>query len=620
MFVSWLSPIFGGLTGIALSASPAPDTAAETPDPTPEAAAPEAEDAAPEPAEAPEAEEAPEPEPSAADEPDAPAPTVALNAEVGADSSGHAASVGSEAAAEEEAEDPYASHSGRVSTIGGPAVAEDGWGMDFHGYFMAPMRVGVGKRELQDPMTPTDVTDGQSKFAAHAPIVADDQYLGYQHTSHNKRSWAELYFSYGNEVVRGTVALQAWNFSDIGYTRPQAQMGVGQAFVSINPKFRRSPVKLRIKVGGHDNRYGMAGKYDQGAYETYIFGRTRYLGETVGVDIPYRNLTFTVEHGFGATPKDPNPFNASRFTMTAHHHVGVNWKKKLDVGFHHILAFANEEPRVPADPTMVDFALPQDERPNGNMQIMGPDVRFEGGRFGYWYAGYSFINLDNARVVGPSVEVLHSLGAGYYDLGLIGNWLEDNQTRYGIDGSTPSGAWDDGRSRGTGQIHSAIVQTNHSVHTMIEGEEGFWGEGWDVKFSLYAMVNKIRSDVDVMDEVRRLKYGADVIYEALPWFGVGAKFDRVQPNNKVPEHSFGVFSPRLVFRSNWVTHEAITLQYSRYFYNARQCPADNINLCLQAPGATGAPDGFGTPGSVETGAPVALPDLNVFAIMANIYW
>jgi hypothetical protein len=91
MFVSWLSPIFGGLTGIALSASPAPDTAAETPDPTPEAAAPEAVDAAPEPAEAPEAEEAPEPEPSAADEPDAPAPTVALNAEVGADSSGHAA-------------------------------------------------------------------------------------------------------------------------------------------------------------------------------------------------------------------------------------------------------------------------------------------------------------------------------------------------------------------------------------------------------------------------------------------------------------------------------------------------------------------------------------------------
>ena len=200
--------------------------------------------------------------------------------------------------------DPYADHARRVSTIGGPAVSEDGWGMDFHGYFMAPMRVGVGKRELRtDPTYESE----QSKFTAHAPIVPDDQYLGYQHTSHNKRSWAELYFSIGNETVQGTVALQAWNFSDIGFTRPQAQMGIGQAFLSITPKFRRSPVKLRVKVGGHDNRYGMAGKYDQGAYETYLFGRTRYLGETVGVDIPYRNLTFTVEHGFRCDPQGPQP-------------------------------------------------------------------------------------------------------------------------------------------------------------------------------------------------------------------------------------------------------------------------------------------------------------------------
>ena len=118
----------------------------------------------------------------------------------------------------------------------------------------------------------------------------------------------------------------------------------------------------------------------------------------------------------------------------------------------------------------------------------------------------------------------------------------------------------------------------------------------------------------------RMKYGADLMYEALPWLGAGVKFDRVQPNNTRPEHSFGMLSPRIVFRSNWVTHEAITLQYTRYFYNARQCPIDNIDLCVQSPGATAAPDGFGTIGSVDTGAPVALPDINVFAIMANIYW
>ena len=172
----------------------------------------------------------------------------------------------------------------------------------------------------------------------------------------------------------------------------------------------------------------MAGKYDQGAYETYLFGRTRYLGETVGVDIPYRNLTFTVEHGFGATPKDPNPFTTSRFTLTTHHHFGLNWKKKLDVGLHHILSFAKEEPRAPSTNT---DAFAQTERPDGRMHIFGPDVRYDGGRAGYWYAGYSMIDMKNARSVGPSVEVMHSLGAGYYDLGIIGNYLEDVENRFG---------------------------------------------------------------------------------------------------------------------------------------------------------------------------------------------
>jgi len=165
-----------------------------------------------------------------------------------------------------------------------------------------------------------------------------------------------------------------------------------------------------------------------------------------------------------------------------------------------------------------------------------------------------------------------------------------------------------------------MFQTNHSLHTILKGEDAFWGEGWDVRLSLYTLMNFIESDVDRMNGVRRLKYGADLAYDALPWFGIGTKFDRVQPNNKVPEQSFGMLSPRIVFRSNWVTHEAITLQYTRYFYNARECPAGDISLCVQAPSAPGAPDGLGTGGSIETGQPVALPDVNVFAIMANIYW
>jgi hypothetical protein len=36
--------------------------------------------------------------------------------------------------------------------------------------------------------------------------------------------------------------------------------------------------------------------------------------------------------------------------------------------------------------------------------------------------------------------------------------------------------------------------------------------------------------------------------------------------------SFGVLSPRVVFKTAFVTHEAVTLQYSRYFLGSRAWP------------------------------------------------
>lgn len=489
-------------------------------------------------------------------------------------------------------------HNTRITTIGGPEVSNDGWRMDFHGFVSAPLRFGMGRRP--DPQV------GQARTTFHAPIIPDDQYLGWQHTAHAKRSWAELYLGYGNDVAKAVVALQAWNFSDVSYGNPNAQLGVGQAFVSITPKLRRSPVQLRVKIGGHDNRYGMAGKHDQGAYETYIFGRTRYLGESIGVDIPFRDFRFTVDHGFGGTPLDPNIFNSARFTLTAHHHVGMAWKDKVDFGLHHIVAFAQSEAH--------DESLDPD-LPDGNVQIFGPDLRLDFGRGGYWYLGYSYANLKTARVVGPSVEVLHSFGGGYYDLGLIGNYFDYRRDAEGYLIRD---------SEGTGSIQTIMFQTNHSLHEIIAGEDGFWGEGWDVKLALYGMMNFVNSDVDATNGVRKMKFGADLMAEVLPYMGIGAKFDQVMPNNQVRQQTWSVLSPRLEFRTDWIAHETITIQYSRYIYAERDCGAVADPLqCVQPPSASIQGEGYGALGSTEDsyrGAPLAPPDENVFAIMASIYW
>jgi len=164
------------------------------------------------------------------------------------------------------------------------------------------------------------------------------------------------------------------------------------------------------------------------------------------------------------------------------------------------------------------------------------------------------------------------------------------------------------------------------------GGQKFWGEGQDLTLKLYGMYNKVKSDVAANDGIHKLKFGADLAYAALPWLTAAVRFDRLQPNSRIPEQSFAIFSPRLVFKSKWVTREAITLQYSRYMYNQRTCkqgnPADGMyemgqEFCVQPPSSPVPPTGFGATYLTQTGmrgAPTTRPDENVFKIEATMWW
>ena len=489
---------------------------------------------------------------------------------------------------------PDAAPSGPTNqaTRGGQKVrGADEWTFDFHGFINAPMRVGIGRRANPEP--------GEKRTTFHAPLIPDDQYLSAQHTRHNSRSWTELYFSYGNRVARATAAVEAFNFTDVAWNDFNAQLGIGQGFVTLTPRFERSKLRLRWKVGAFDNRYGQAGKYDAGEYETYLFGRTRAMGETLRLELPVKKFNLWFEHGLGATRPHPSVWNTSRFTLLHHAHAGTQWNDIIDVGFHYLHAFAQEEDR---DGDMTP------DLPDGRMIVLGPELRADVGKFGYYYGGFSYIQADHARVVGPSIEVLHGQGGGNFSLGIVDNYIEG-----------PTGA-----SEGSGQIYSVLLQTQHSLHKILEGER-FWGEAWDLKLTLYSMLNFVSSKDPDMDGHHKLKYGADLLYTPLSWMGVATRFDRVQPNSKVPEQSFAILSPRIVFRSDWLTHEQITLQYSRYFYNQRTCdPMGSPLLCVQAASAPPIPDGFGATSEDQNdenkGAPDAPPDLNAITISASIWW
>jgi hypothetical protein len=169
-----------------------------------------------------------------------------------------------------------------------------------------------------------------------------------------------------------------------------------------------------------------------------------------------------------------------------------------------------------------------------------------------------------------------------------------------------------------------------------EGGQKFWGNGPDLKLALYGMLNMVKSDYDPVgpasvtgptDGITKLKYGADLKWRALSWLSPAIRFDRLQPNSEVPEQSFSVLSPRLIFTSDFVSHEQLTIQYSRYMYNKRTCDAGAPAACVQPPPSPVPPDGFGAHsqdnegdrGQPFTGDP-SRPDLNVFKVEATFWW
>jgi len=601
--------------------------------------------------------------------PAAPAPAPAATPSVTA-SAGSAASAASATSSGKSAADENPSARGAVLD-----AADKVWKLEYHGYLRAPMRVGIGSRD--------NPGKGQSSTTLHYPVVPDDQYLNWQSTSHQKKDWAEMFFTYGTPSARGVVALQGFNFTDASWTQYNAQFGISQGYVELTPDLGYENFRINVKAGSFWSRYGLAGKWDAGEYDTYLFGRTHVMGESVRVDYDLDDAnTLWFEEGLGAKRPDPSQFNNARFTMLAHGHAGLKLGSDMEFTAHMLYSWSQEEDRnIRKENTAPDSTGKLDDIynppnypstllgvPDGKMWVAGLDARLELGAAGYFYAGYSHIGASNAISVGPAIEVLHAFGGGQYKLGLTDNYFGPSCQAYTHDDKTntvPGVPYPNAYScsMGTGSVNTILAQYNFSLTNAMQigsGGQKFWGEGTDLTVALYGMLNFVSSDNQQLfgpqnkklyDGYYKLKYGADLTYQAFPWLTGAVRFDRVQPNNNVPEQSFAILSPRLVFKSHWVTHEQISLQYSRYMYNQRECasgasPATQVSgdggrglpagefaghgwtaaqlRCVQPPAAPSSAEAFGSNYENQDaglrGAPTYRPDVNVFKIEASMWW
>jgi hypothetical protein len=517
--------------------------------------------------------------PAAAAPPAPPPPSVASPA-AGASDASQAPGAPPSSDVKKKGRGPSLSVSPEAPAVGGlvvspaepaPVVEEaptSEWKFDVTGYFRAPVRFSWGPPTAPDPRGGDAGTQLRSP-----PLVPDANYVDWRYTNSMVGPWTELNFHYGNDRVKATVQIASYNQTDPGFRRLESNLGINLAFLTISfPElFNLEDLHLTLTVGGFTNRYGAAGRYDGGKYETYLIGRTHVMGENVNVAYDVGDWTFQVEEGFGAKI-EPIPFYgapgssanpntmlpawepypgplAQEPTFVAHAHVGAVFKKELILGAHLIDTFANGNELSSAYQQMAFGARPStgpgSEKPS--IVITGVDAKLLGGVLGDGYLGYSHVSATNAVYLADAIEVIHSFG---------GWQLHDNF--FGTPGGTEPV---------TGTIDSVEFQYVFSFGQLFHYPQAFWGDGPDLIAAVFTMFNHVHAPMNpAFDKRNKLKGGAEVTYIPLPWLGVGGRYDFVRPNMDDSQQNFSVFSPRIILRSAFVTHEQILIQYSHYFY------------------------------------------------------
>lgn len=507
---------------------------------------------------------------------------------------------------------------------GGAATESDGeWGFRYNGYFRAPMNLGFGERIR--PFV------GQSKTTISNLQVPGREFYSWQSTPNSQGPWTELFFGYGNGTVESKIAIQAFNLTDASFNDTDeqgAQIGISQAFISVTPDLSDivEDVRANVRIGAFWNQYGGSGKYDAGAYDSYIIGRTHIIGGTYRLDFDIDADTIWVEHGVGTKQPSPSVSQNTKFTLLHHAHVGMNLDSSILFGLHYMHSWTQEQDHqcvTDPDSGALLGACPwigtvREDPNDGRLDVYGADLRLNMDAFGELFVGYSLVWAEYASTVDAAIEVAHAGGGGFFTSGVTGVYLNERGNNAGD-------------LQGNGHLHNVLAQYDFSLSTLI-GPEVFGTSTLDG--SLFAMFNAVSSEDDAQaDGVKKLKFGADLEFSPLEWLAVGFRADHLRPNSTISQQTFSILSPRLVFRTEYGSHEEISLIYHRYIYAQRVCRNSQDLYCAQMANGPNFPDGFGAfagvtqpvttrggPLDPEAEGQYMPPQENTLTLQATIWW
>ncbi len=446
----------------------------------------------------------------------------------------------------------------------------------FHGYLQPVLRMGFGK----------SVSDETSIHAD--PSVPGGAYGWFDSTNTLPTPWTQINFVCGNEIVNATVIIGAWSTVKAdeasGMYMGHAQQLFAEAYLTYTPDI--SPLKLEIKVGAFPDRYGFMSQWHKGAYGVSLIGDIYGAGATGSLWIPFvGDFDVIVEGGFkGEIDKAPigiaadgsNEYARSEegSTFAAHGHLGVFFAKYFTPTFHFIYNWSQDDRGDPPDDPTTPLNDTQQHK-DGSLRILGGDLRIDGKRFGYLYAGGSHVKGKYTGSLTDMVQVLNT-GSGYFF----------NERFWGF------------ASKGNGDLTLAGLQYGLSLGTLLRHPVPYWGVGPDLIVNVFGIYGYSDSTAAEIKDRHMLKWGAEATYNFSKYVGVSFRFDHVMPDLAGQSTSFGVITPKLIIRSNWNSRESLIIQYS-YF-----AVGDDVIVR----------------GDNRMTAPSDTPDRHMLALYGTIWW
>jgi hypothetical protein len=453
------------------------------------------------------------------------------------------------------------------------------WRFDFHGFFNVPLRLGINSR--------AHASSTQHKSVFHGPPLVPDNYERFEHTGVIPLPYVQLGFSYGNSRVAANVTIAARNVSNgQGFFDPPSQLGINDAFLTFKPKV--SGFNWEIDVGGFANRYGAMGEYDTGRYDTSTIARVGGVGETMRFRVPISNgLTFLAEHGLsgqwdraplGVEPAGWNGFTDPNVgTSFAHHaHLGLAAKHLGRAAVHYVNAWTADDRTAPS-------------QADGRITVLGLDLDARFAPYGRWFLSGSWVDADQSRSVSPVLRVLNTAGGP----GLMREYLGPN-------------------SHGTGKLTTLATQYDVSIGEILRGSQNYSGYAPDVFVSAFGMFTHVKSDDADYDDVDKLKYGAELGYSALSWLAFSGRYDRVLARMGDDTKTFAALSPRVILRTDYNSHDQVTIQYSHWLYGSNVVVRNSYAPCV--------PSLLGSSPSGGCGDPSIVPDADTLTVTASMWW